>query len=219
MLPVPCAPAMSPHGGRFARPAPGTSVGRARVPGAGSTLCRDAQPARPQVIELLAGRRRARVPGPRGRRVVCRAGADDGRLPGARTEWVAPAAGHCPSATPPPSGVLRVCTQRAQARKCGARLAHGATRVTRPRSPRSAPGSPPRHHGLASEERNFKRTFLPAPPEATSHPFSRPRGPRGRLAGRQPLAQRAAGADRAKAAFLPYTLVPIIVSGTVYQMC
>ena len=32
----------------------------------------------------------------------------------------------------------------------------------------------------------------PAPPEATFQPFSRPRGPRGRLAGRLPLAARSA---------------------------
>jgi len=51
-----------------------------------------------------------------------------------------------------------------------------------------------------AEYRKFKRPFPPtarahlgahpAPPEAPSQPFSRPRGPRKRLAGRPPLAAR-----------------------------
>ena len=45
-----------------------------------------------------------------------------------------------------------------------------------------AEAAAPGHHLVAD----------PAPPEATSQPFSRPRGPRGHLAGRSRRAERAA---------------------------
>ena len=62
------------------------------------------------------------------------------------------------------------------------------------------------------EDKNFKRTFFPAPPRATGY---HPQRPRGRLAGREPLVQLAAKAA-AKAAKRRRSMVQ--TSGTVVAM-